>query len=117
MISEVHTEDRNDKDKDFEDGDYEDTDAVHPNLHWQEVPVLHLVELFALLIRELDAWFVMSERIRRKSWSHIKPSQMLVLRGLIQSILLHAFEVANSCPRLVSRSLVFLLIKLINLFV
>ena len=116
MVSEVHTEDCNDKDKEFEDGDYEDTDVVHPDLHWQEVPVLHLVELFALLIRELDAWFVMSERIRRDSWSHIELSQMLVLLGLLQSILLHAFEVANSRSLLVISRLVYLFIKLIHLF-
>ena len=116
MVSEVHTEDCNDKDKEFEDGDYEDTHVVHPDLYRQEVPVLHLVELLALLIRELDAGFVMSERIRRNSRSHIKLDKMLVLLGLLQSILLHAFEVTNRSPLLVFCRLVSLLIYLIDLF-
>ena len=113
MVSEVHTEDCNDEDKEFEDGDYEDTNAVRPELYGQEVPVLHLVELLALLISELDAGFVMSERIRRDSRSHIKLSQMLVLRGLLQSILLHAFKVTHSRSfRVFCRLVVFLLIHL-----
>ena len=113
MVSEVHTEDCNDKDKEFEDSDYEDTDAVRPELNRQEVPVLHLVELLALLISELDARFVMSERICRDSRSHIKLSQMLVLRGLLQSILLHTFKVTHGRSfRVFCRLVLFLFINL-----
>ena len=113
MVGEVHTEDCNEKDKEFEDSDYEDTNAVRPELYGQEVPVLHLVELLALLISELDARFVMSERICRDSRSHIELSQMLVLRGLLQSILLHAFKVTHSRSlRVFCRLVVFLLLNL-----
>ena len=66
---------------------------MRPDLRRKELPLLHLVELVALLWRQLHCALVVPQRLERKPRLHVENRMLRVLLSLLGHSLYHLFEV------------------------
>ena len=93
VLHPVHAEDGDEEDEQLEEGNDRVANVVCPDLDRQELPVLHLVQVLPLFLRQLHVRLVVLQRGMRASQLHVNDRDALVLLVLFSTLALHLVEV------------------------